>query len=140
MLRSVVAVLSGFAVTFLLVMVLAAGAALAFGLPLMVDASQPAPQPGAGYLAANLLISVVAAVAGGWTTARLSAHSPHVHAIALAAFIALMGSLSLRVPQPGQPDWYPWALVIIGPLGVLAGGMLHRSPASAVRPDTTPVA
>jgi hypothetical protein len=126
MLRTFLAVMAGFAVTVLLVLVTSALAGLAFGLPLTTAPGQPVVQPGAGYLAANLLSAVVAALAGGWTTARLAGRHPMLHAVVLAAIVLSLGVMGARAPQPGQPTWYPWTLAIIGPVGVLAGAALVR--------------
>ncbi|HYH81837.1 MAG TPA: hypothetical protein VEX86_18665 [Longimicrobium sp.] len=89
------------------------------------------PQLPAAYLAANLVLSFGAAVAGGWLTARIGAYAPLKHAAVLATVIALMSIPMLSAPQPGQPSWYGWAIAAAGVIGSLAGGALV--PRQAVR-------
>lgn len=132
MLRSVLAVAAGFAVTVLLVLVTTAVTGLAFGLPMTTSPGAPVTTPGVGYLAVNLLFAIVSALAGGWTTARLSVAHPMLHALVLAAIIFALGIMGARTPQPGQPHWYPWTLALIGPVGILVGaGLVRRRAAQA---------
>lgn len=80
------------------------------------------------YLAANLLVSLAAAVLGGWLTARLAPRVPMGHVLALAALLIAMSIVSATGDQAqpaGQPGWYPIGIAILGVLGVLAGGWLH---------------
>jgi hypothetical protein len=77
----------------------------------------------------NLLISVLGAVAGGITTARITAGRT-LFTVLVLALILLMSALApvLRgaAAAPGQPRWYPLALAILPPLGVLLGGIRER--------------
>lgn len=118
MLRSAVAVLAGLVVTLILVMVSTAIITWAFGIP-----AEGTPSP--GYLITNLLASAVAGVAGGATALKFAPHTPHGHVIALAILILLLSLPTLFTgPAPGQPTWYGLVLSVLGPVSVLAGGLL----------------
>ena len=132
MARSVGAVLIGFAATMLLVMLTTALAAVAFGAPMVPSPEMPTREPATGYLIANLVGSLLSAVAGGWLAARVAGRHAVEHALALAMVIFVLSLLSLR-PGPGQPAWYPYALMVIGPVGAVIGGMIRRGSAVGVR-------
>jgi hypothetical protein len=127
MLRSVLAILAGYVVMAVIVMAGTAAAAAAFGLPLAPNAGAPVPTPGAGYLAANLLVSALGAVAGGWVAAHVARRRPLTHAAVLAALLVAAGLATLGRPQPGQPAWYPPVLLVLGPAGALLGGLLRSA-------------
>lgn len=76
------------------------------------------------YLAANLAVSLGAAVLGGWLVARLAPRRPMVHAAALAAVIVALTLPGLGSPAPGQPSWYPAVILIIGVAGVAGGALV----------------
>jgi hypothetical protein len=77
----------------------------------------------------HLIISFLGALAGGITTARITAGRTFFTTLVLA-LILLMSALApvLRHSPgaPGQPDWYALSLAIASPLGALLGGMLER--------------
>jgi len=86
------------------------------------------PEPGAAYLAANLLISLAAAAVGGVLVVRLAGERPLLHAVVLAGLMALLSSLS-GGPEPGgeQPAWYPAVVLGLGLVGVATGAIwMHR--------------
>ncbi len=87
--------------------------------------------PPRNYLYSNLALSLVAALFGGWLTARLAPASPMLHAAVLAIFLLAMSFVSARSHAARQPAWYPWAITVIGVAGVLLGGVWEVS-ASAV--------
>lgn len=130
MVRSIAAVIGGFVGLVVIVMVgtLAATAMLVPG-GLSAGMSQPptgVPVPRA-YLAANLLVSLLGAIAGGWITARLAWSSPGTHVLILAGIMLAMSIATLmQGAQEGQPGWYPLAIAAIGLAGVLMGGSLVR--------------
>jgi len=124
--RTFIAVMSGFLTMMLLVIagtVAATALLLPGGLHAVQGESPPAHLPPA-YLAANLAISLAAAVAGGWLTAKLAPTAPFAHTLALAAVTLVMSVGSMPAPQPGQPAWYGWAIAVLGVAGVLLGGWL----------------
>lgn len=118
MVRSVASVLAGLIVAAVLVMAVTFLATAALGLP-------PGAPPTPAYLLLNLLGSALAGASGGAVAVRLAPHRPHAHGIALALLILLLSLPTLlSAPAPGQPTWYGLALSVIGPLSVLAGGLL----------------
>lgn len=135
MIRSILAVVAGFLVTAILVMATSALAATAFGLPLMSTAETPTVTPSTGYLVVNLVCSALAAIAGGWVAATVGQRHPMAHAGALAALLAIGGAVGVASPQPGQPTWYPTALLVLGPLGALTGGFLRQLRAARTAPS-----
>jgi hypothetical protein len=121
MLRSIAAVVGGFAVTVFLV---TAGTAAAVATLLRRGSSNPAAAVPAIYLAVNLALSLLAAVAGGLVCVWIAPKRPLVHAIVLAAIfetLSLATALTTGA-QPGQPVWYPWIIGIVCVAGVIAGG------------------
>jgi hypothetical protein len=84
-----------------------------------------------GYLAAKLVIFGLGALAGGFTAARIAAGRSYftVFVVALVLFMsAIMPVLRGAPPEAGHPTWYPVAVAILTPLGVLIGGFLARRP------------
>jgi predicted MFS family arabinose efflux permease len=129
MLRSVLSVIEGYVVMAVVVMIgtIAATAALVpGGLAAMKNAKASPPiTPSRNYLAANLLISLIGAILGGWVTARVAIYSPMIHVGILALLIVAMSFLSARKQgSTGQPSWYPMTIAVLGIAGVLLGGVL----------------
>jgi hypothetical protein len=120
--RSIIAVLAGAAITAVLFQV---GAAVAFvvlyGIPL---GASPEP-PGAGYFVMNLGFAGIAAVGGGRLTASLARQGRRTHVGALALVLAAMALWSFSRPASQWSGWYPPVLALVGVVGTLAGG-LHR--------------
>ena len=115
-LRSIVAVVGGFVLMAALVI---AGTFSAAAL-----LAGPGGEPGTSYLAANLLLSFLAAVAGGHACGRIAGRSPLLHAAALALIVLALGLLG----EGGsvQPHWYKLLIPILGSAGVMAGAWLVR--------------
>jgi hypothetical protein len=88
---------------------------------------------GRAAVGAILVVSALAAVMGGWITARLSGGAEMAHAAVLAA---LMGAITLSVAMgarpEGQPAWYAPVVGALGVAGILAGGWLRAAAASAM--------
>ncbi len=123
LLRSVAAVLAGFCALVIGVMI-ATRAAVAIMLP---DATAA---PTTAYLAVNIAYSAGLAVLAGYLTAKAAPKAPQAHALVLAGVLVFITSATLlgsggRAP-PGQPQWYPWLMLCLGPAGVVAGGLLRR--------------
>jgi hypothetical protein len=76
------------------------------------------------YLAASMAVSLAAAVLGGGLVARLAPSRPIVHATVLAIVLALLALPGLGNPAPGQPPWYPSAILGIGIAGVALGALV----------------
>jgi CHASE2 domain-containing sensor protein len=84
------------------------------------------PQPNTKYLAANLIVGALAAAVGGYLTALIAGRAPLLHAVILAAGIFLLSAISaFQGARPGQPKWYPFVLMVLGPASALAGGWLR---------------
>ena len=128
-LRSVLAVVAGFAAAFVIVVIVTLAAAAALGL------TEGSVTP--LYLMLNLLGSALAAIAGGYVAARLAPSAPMQHGIALAIVMLLLSlSAVFSEPQPGQPGWYPVTIAIVGlvltPVGSWMYARGERDDAAAV--------
>ena len=80
------------------------------------------------YFAANLVMSGMGAMLGGWVTARLAPSAEMAHVLALAALMILMsipGLLGYGESQADQPRWYIYALPIFGVSAAVLGGWLR---------------
>lgn len=124
MIRSFAAVLVGsLAAAMLYLFGTAALFVLMHGIPL---GASPGPM-GAGELAANLALAVLAAGAGGWGAARIAGRQPVAHALVLALVIAAGAAWGFGKPTSQWPDWYPLAVAVLVIGGAVAGGRLARS-------------
>ena len=123
-LRPALALLAGLGVTVLIVF---------FGVTISTLAALRGVDP-SSYVApswtypTHMFISFLGALAGGFTTARITTGRTLFTTLVLA-LILLMSALApvLRhAPKaPGQPDWYALSLVIASPVGALLGGILE---------------
>lgn len=89
------------------------------------DMSAPPTNP---YLALNITYSFAAAVVAGWVAARLAPRRPLTHALAVAMCMILLsmgGSGAEAGATPGVPGWYGTVLLVLMPVGALAGGWLR---------------
>ena len=114
------ALVAGFAVMALLVIVLTALLARLVPSWVAVDGN---PQP--AYVFVNLGYSFLAAAAGGYVTAWAAAANPLIHVLALGIVVLALSALSAMQSRGKQPVSYQLALVAISPLGVLAGGLVR---------------
>ena len=114
MVRSIIALVGGFAIMAFLVFVLTIAVAAAFGV---TDGAPTTP-----YIVANLMLSAGSALAGGYATAALAPSRAFAHSIGLSVMVLAMALSTLGHPAAGQPSWYPAAIAAIGPLFALAGG------------------
>lgn len=115
-LRSFVAVFLGYLTMAIIVVTLTSIAVKTMNL----KSGQPTP----GYLAVNVLYSLLAASAGGWVTGRMGRPLSLQHGYALAAVMVVLGMLSYRHYTGTQPLWYQAVLVVL-PAGcaVIAAGL-----------------
>ncbi len=124
---SIGSIVSGYIVMALIVMIgtiAATAAMIPGGFGMMKNPVVPAPRQ---YLIANLAVSFVAALVGGWLTARMAPNAPMMHSAILGALLLVMSVVSARTQRTGQPSWYPMTLAAIGVVGVLIGGFLKAS-------------
>jgi hypothetical protein len=116
-LRSLTAVVAGFLVVVVLILVTT---------PILVRLLlQPGQRPTAAYLIANLLTGFAFAGVGGWVAARLAPRAPLVHVGIMGAIVLGVGLVTAAqggAARSGQPAWYAWALPFVGAAGVLVGG------------------
>ena len=127
MLRSIGSVVLGY-VVLALITIVGTSAAAALLLPRRPAAPQPGMPPPltTSYLAANLTLSTLAAVVGGYVTARMAPARPMVHVAVLALLIVALSILSSRSPMStGQPAWYKRILPLLGLVGAVVGGLLR---------------
>jgi hypothetical protein len=82
-------------------------------------------RPRAGYVFVNLGYSFLAAAAGGYVTAWAAAKSPLQNVLALAVVVLALGAISALQARGRQPAWYQLVLLILAPLGVVAGGLVR---------------
>lgn len=135
MLRSVAAVVAGFATMSVLVMVgtMAAMAMLVpGGLRAMRQMAGPGaaeamPAPSTRYYAMNIALSLVAAAVGGWITTRIALDATTGHLLALGILIVVMGLVSAFGPGNNrQPSWYKLLIPVAGLAGVALSALLTR--------------
>lgn len=81
--------------------------------------------PRKGYIFVNLGYSFLAAAAGGYVTAWLGNVSPLLHTLVLAVIVLVLSALNAVLSRGKQTIGYQLALVILSPLGVVAGGLLR---------------
>jgi len=137
MLRSIMAVVAGYATMAVVVMLgtIAMMAALVPGglkaMRAMRDgarAAMPAPTP--RYLAMNIALSLVAAILGGWITTRIASRAVNGHLIALCVVVLLMSVVSAFASGSGsslQPAWYKFVIPLVGVAGVALSALLTQS-------------
>jgi hypothetical protein len=111
--RSVVGVLFGFGVFFAIVRMLSAFAG---------SMSNTAP---GNYLLLSLTLTVVAAVLGGYVTARIAGAHEFPHAAAVGLLIIAMGFISMREEGAARPDWYQITLAGCGPISAMIGAAIR---------------
>lgn len=145
MARNVLSVLAGYVVMFVFVM-------LTFSLVWMALGSGFAFEAGStrvtiGWVVIALVLSFLAAIAGGWVTSKIAVPPGRVPVIALASLVLVLGVLaavsatSREIPPlpdrplgtleaasyAESPAWYHYSVPIIGVAGVLLGGSLGRA-------------
>jgi hypothetical protein len=112
--------LAGFAVMAAIVMVVTA---LLRWLAPEWTGIERRPRP--SYVFVNLGYSFLAASAGGYVTAWVAGLSPLPSVLALAVAVLVLGAISALQARGRQPAWYQLVLLILAPLGVVAGGLVR---------------
>lgn len=123
LLRSVASVILGF-------VVLTLGSVLTGRLLLWVFGEESGTALSAAFIAASLGGRGLITILAGFLTALAAPRAPRLHAGVLAAvlvFFSLASIWGLRASgaQALGPTWYPIVMLVIGPVGVLAGGTLR---------------
>ena len=119
-LRAFLALLAGF--TTMAVIVVVVTAILGRLTPDWVG-TEGKPNP--GYVFVNLGYSFLAAAAGGFVTAWIAAANPMANILGLAVVVLVLGAVSALQARGKQPAWYVMALLVISPVGVVAGGLVR---------------
>lgn len=116
-LRSILSVIAGYIVMMVVVIALTLILVKTMGL----KSGNPTP----GYLAINVIYSLLAAAIGGFVTAAIARVKPIQHAAALAVFMAIMGVLSYRHYIGMQPLWYQRMMMFLPSLAAIGGAALQ---------------
>ena len=120
--RSIVAVVAGFAVATLCVMI---GQGLSRFVATPPDPANLKSIP-PGFLAFNLACALAAGEFGGFVAASIGRVKPVAHGIGLAAVIAILSLSSLGSPQARLlPTWYLPAVAACGVAGAVSGSMVR---------------
>ena len=123
LLRSVAAVILGF-------VVLTFGSVLTGQLLLRVFGEASGTALSAAFIAASLGGRGLITILAGFLTALAAPRAPRLHAGVLAAVLVFFSIASIAgltaSGDPYGPTWYPIAMLVMGPVGVLAGGALRR--------------
>lgn len=131
MLRSVIALIAGFAIMTFTILVITLVVAEA------MDLERGAPTR--SYLIINVVYSAAAAIFGGYSTAALAPARHFEHACVLAAMVGIATVSSIITPAPGQPTWYLVALLVTGPACAALGGFVRdRQVARRASPTAAP--
>ena len=122
-LRSVAAVILGF-------VALTLGSVLTGRLLLSLFGVEPGvADPGGSFIATSLGVRLAVTVLAGFLTALAAPRAPRLHAGVLAAILVFFSLASIagrrEAGDPYGPAWYPIAMLVIGPVGVLLGGALR---------------
>jgi len=124
--RPAIGLLAGIGVALLLI---AAGTVVAGVFTLRGPDALTTAFP-AGYVRGKLVAAAVGALAGGFTTSRITAGRSMytVVVLALILFVAAAGS-ALRGGNsfPNDPAWFPLTLAIVELIGVVTGGLVERA-------------
>jgi hypothetical protein len=118
--RSFLAILAGFATMAVLVTLVTV--AITKSLPRLIgDPGHPRRR----YLLLNLVYSAAFAISGGYVTAFIAKSDPLRNTMMLAIVVLLLSGLSALQLRGQQPVIYQFALIILTPIAVLAGGLIR---------------
>ena len=120
MIHAFLSLLAGFATMGILVMLITA---LVTQMVPEWAGAEGRPRP--GYAFVNLGYSFLAAAAGGYVTAWMSAANPLIHGLVLGIVVLAMAALSALQSRGTQPISYSLTLLALMPIGVLAGGLVR---------------
>jgi hypothetical protein len=119
LLRSLLAILTGFIVFIAIIRMLTA---LAGSLsPNLASQGSQAM----AYLLLSLVWSVAAAVLAGFITARIAGAHEFPHSAALGFLMVLLGVISMRQEGVTQPGWYQITIAGCGPVSAMIGAALR---------------
>ncbi|MEP6621505.1 MAG: hypothetical protein ABJE47_19415 [bacterium] len=81
------------------------------------------------YLATVLVLTAAGSLFGGFATSRITSDRSFftVFVLGLLLFVSAVVPVLRGTPlTPGDPAWYPLAVSVLSPVGVLIGGALER--------------
>lgn len=117
MIRSLLAVLVGYAVLAAVVLVF---------FFLWFEGAEPAEPPSRDFLFLALGVGFAAAVAGGWVTALVAPGHRWKHIQGLAALVLLVAAVNLFWSAGQEPLWFQLGNIGVAVVGVFVGGSLKR--------------
>lgn len=117
-LKTIVALIAGFAIMTFTILVATIVVALAMGVQ---RGTLPTP-----FLAVMVCVTALASGFGGYASASLAPSRPTVHAAILATMVFVQHVYTILFPLEGQQAWYLWALAISGPIFAVAGGRIRE--------------
>jgi len=118
MLRSIVALIGGFALMAFTVLILTILAALVMGVT--------AATVTVAYFQVLVACAIGAAAFGGYATAALAPDRHVGHSTILAVMVLIAQASSALNPPPNQPRWYLLTLLVAAPLAAFAGGRIRE--------------
>ncbi len=121
--RSILSIFAGY-----LTMVVGVSGALAFAAFLVLGEIPTEPKPFEGpvyFLWIELLISVLAAIAGGYVCAFIAGDREMRHVLILAGLLVIFGVLSAGLEAGAKPLWSSLAVPVMGVVGLWIGGRLR---------------
>ena len=133
LLRPALALLAGLGITVLIV----GGGVLITTLAALRGQSPATFAPPSWYYATNMVITVLGPAAGGFAVSRITRGRSLFTVSVLALILLVSGIAPILRGTPaaqGQPHWYPLALALLGPIGVMAGGIGERRNAAPRSP------
>ncbi len=121
MLRSILAVVLGYAAMMVSTMLVVYLLSVGFGV---MSESEAAALPTA-YVVANLAGGLACAMLGGFVAAWRAPRAPRMHAVVLACLVFILGVLyGLTAERGAQPTWYLALLPLLAAGGALLGGLI----------------
>ncbi len=122
--KGIISVIGGYLIMAVLVV-------LGFGVislvaPADVFGADGMQMPGAGWIIIILIMGFLAAVAGGFVTARFGKDAPFNAGSALIGLIILMGILTAFSTGNGQPIWYQILQTLLGAAGAWYGANIRK--------------
>ena len=121
--RSILAVIAGYLVTAILVVV--KFAAMTSLIPGAAPKAGQLQFPSTGLQVVSLILDFASAILGGYVAAWIARRNQIQHALALGILMVLLGILSMSISRGSEPVWYQIALIVISIPGALLGGMLR---------------
>ena len=121
--RSILAILAGY-----LTMLVGVSGALAFAAVVLLGEIPTEPKPFDGpayFLWVELLISLLAAIAGGYVCALVAKDAERKHIAVLIGLMLVLSVVSIAVEAGLKPRWSSIAVPLAGILGVWLGGRLR---------------